>query len=70
MVGLVKDGVSINEMGPVQTSHPSGDPVLTIRVPISGCTAYEKGGTITQKKMPKQISFRWVFAPESIFGTR
>jgi len=70
--GFEKDGEeSLNTMGPVETSHPNGDPVNTLRLKLAGRSAWVSGGTITEKKMPKEVHFRSLFdcikTPKGVF---
>mmetsp|Transcript_21138 Transcript_21138/g.54122 ORF Transcript_21138/g.54122 Transcript_21138/m.54122 type:complete len:1186 (+) Transcript_21138:63-3620(+) len=59
----LKEGGSLNDAGPVRTSHDDKDPVKTFRVAmppdLSGPpTTYLGGGVITEKKEPKTVAFR------------
>jgi ubiquitin-activating enzyme E1 len=63
------DGKSINDMGPLRIYRKEGaggDPCNTFRIgansgeytPLSGLSAWEASGFVTQEKEPKKVSFR------------
>ena len=57
----------------LETSHPDKDPVNSLRLvgEWAGRSAWVSGGTLTEKKMPKEVHFRslsdCVKAPKGVF---